>query len=71
MSARPGPRGGYHAQWYPYRDLRIPYKRLEFGPLTLRYLHHRSSVGKHVINGFGNLMPRFAKLPTKQIKGNA
>jgi hypothetical protein len=20
MSARPGPRGGYHAQWYPYRD---------------------------------------------------
>jgi hypothetical protein len=21
MSARPGPSGGYHAQWYPYRDL--------------------------------------------------
>jgi hypothetical protein len=21
ISARPGPCGGYHAQWYPYRDL--------------------------------------------------
>jgi hypothetical protein len=21
MSARPGPRGGYQADWYPYRDL--------------------------------------------------
>ena len=20
MSARPGPGGGYHAEWYPYRD---------------------------------------------------
>ena len=24
MSARPGPSGGYHAEWYPYRDLKIP-----------------------------------------------
>jgi hypothetical protein len=24
MSARPGPSGGYHAQWYPYRDLIDP-----------------------------------------------
>jgi hypothetical protein len=24
MSARPGPSGGYHAEWYPYRDLEQP-----------------------------------------------
>jgi len=23
MSARPGPYGGYHAEWYPYRDQRL------------------------------------------------
>jgi len=23
MSARPGPYGGYHAEWYPYRDRQL------------------------------------------------
>jgi len=27
MSARPGPSGGYHVQWYPYRDLIDPHSR--------------------------------------------
>ena len=26
MSARPGPGGGYHAEWYPYRDRQLRLK---------------------------------------------
>ena len=28
MSARPGPGGGYHAEWYPYRDQQLRREKL-------------------------------------------
>jgi hypothetical protein len=60
MSARPGPGGGYHAEWYPYRDRQLSSEalRYHFGWLgaTMKSPYIKSSqVPKTLCNAYSQV----------------